>query len=51
VDYRLAPEAPHPAPLEDIYSMFVWLHTNAGPFGLDPDRIGIKGESGKGLLH
>jgi len=23
VDYRLAPEAPHPAPLEDIYSVFV----------------------------
>src|SRR4051794_18223601 len=30
VDYRLAPEAPHPAPLEDIYSVFVWLHANAG---------------------
>jgi acetyl esterase/lipase len=29
VDYRLAPEAPHPAPLEDIYSVFVWLHANA----------------------
>ena len=30
VDYRLAPEAPHPAPLEDIYSVFVRLHANAG---------------------
>ena len=48
VDYRLAPEAPHPAPLEDIYSVFVWLHTNAGQLGLDPARIGIKGESGGG---
>src|SRR4051812_49960117 len=48
VDYRLAPEAPHPAPLEDIYSVFVWLHANAGQFGLDPARIGIKGESGGG---
>ena len=48
VDYRLAPEAPHPAPLEDIYSVFVWLHRHAGRLGLDPARIGIKGESGGG---
>ena len=33
VDYRLAPEAPHPAPLEDIYSVFVWLHANAARQG------------------
>ncbi|MFL5280857.1 MAG: alpha/beta hydrolase [Rhodopila sp.] len=50
VDYRLAPEAPHPAPLEDIYSVFVWLHANAGQLELDPTRIGIKGESGGGGL-
>ena len=48
VDHRLAPEAPHPAPVEDIYSVFVWLHANAGRLGLDPARIGIKGESGGG---
>ena len=48
VDYRLAPEAPHPAPLEDIYSVFTWLHANSGRLGLDPARIGIKGESGGG---
>jgi triacylglycerol lipase len=48
VDYRLAPEAPHPAPLEDIYSVFAWLHENAGQLGLDPARMGIKGESGGG---
>ena len=48
VDYRLAPEAPHPAPLEDIYSVFAWLHRNAGRLELDPDCIGIKGESGGG---
>jgi len=48
VDYRLAPEAPHPAPLEDIYSVFAWLHANAGQLALDPARIGIKGESGGG---
>jgi acetyl esterase/lipase len=48
VDHRLAPESPHPAPVEDIYSVFVWLHANAGQLGLDPARIGIKGESGGG---
>jgi acetyl esterase/lipase len=48
VDHRLAPEAPHPAPVEDIYSVFLWLHANAGRLGLDPARIGIKGESGGG---
>jgi triacylglycerol lipase len=48
VDYRLAPEAPHPAPLEDIYSVFTWLHANASRLGLDAARIGIKGESGGG---
>jgi acetyl esterase/lipase len=48
VDHRLAPDAPHPAPLEDIYSVFAWLHANAGQLGLDPARIGIKGESGGG---
>jgi triacylglycerol lipase len=50
VDYRLAPEAPYPAPLEDIYSVFAWLHANAGRLELDPARIGIKGESGGGGL-
>jgi acetyl esterase/lipase len=48
VDHRLAPEAPHPAPMEDIYSVFVWLHANARQLGLDRHRIGIKGESGGG---
>jgi acetyl esterase/lipase len=50
VRYRLAPEAPHPAPLEDIYSVLAWLHANAPQLGLDPARIGIKGESGGGGL-
>jgi len=48
VDHRLAPEAPHPAPLEDIYSVFLWLHANSSRLGLDPAHIGIKGESGGG---
>lgn len=50
VDYRLAPEAQHPAPLQDIYSVLLWLHTNARKLSLDASRIGIKGESGGGGL-
>ena len=50
VDHRLAPETPHPAPLEDIYSVFAWLHANGGRLGLDPAGIGIKGESGGGCF-
>ena len=34
VDHRLAPESPHPAPVEDIYSVFAWLHANAGRLAL-----------------
>lgn len=48
VDYRLAPEAPYPAALQDIHSVLTWLHANAQELGLDPARIGIKGESGGG---
>ena len=50
VAYRLAPEAPYPAALQDIHSVLVWLHANAGRLELDPARIGIKGESGGGGL-
>lgn len=50
VRYRLAPEFPCPAALEDIYSVFTWLHSNADALGIDPARIGIKGESGGGGL-
>ncbi len=48
VDYRLAPEAPHPASLQDVYSVLAWLRSKASALGLDPARIGIKGESGGG---
>ena len=47
-DYRLAPEAPSPAALHDVFSVLMWLHANAGPLGVDGSRIGIKGESGGG---
>ena len=48
VDYRLAPEQPIPAPLDDCYVALAWLHNNASDLGIDVTRIGIGGESAGG---
>ena len=50
VDYRLAPEDPIPAPLDDCYAGLAWLHEHARDIGVDPERIGIGGESAGGGL-
>jgi acetyl esterase/lipase len=47
VDYRLAPEHPYPAPLEDCYSALTWL---AGLPAVDPTRVAIGGASAGGGL-
>jgi acetyl esterase/lipase len=46
VDYRVAPENPHPAPVEDCYAGLVWTSENADKLSIDPDRILIAGISG-----
>lgn len=50
VEYRLAPESPFPAPLEDCYAGLVWLTRHADEFGIDTSRIAIGGGSAGGNL-
>jgi acetyl esterase/lipase len=50
VEYRLAPEAPYPAAVEDAYAGLVWLVDNAEDLGLDADRVVVEGVSAGGGL-
>ncbi|MEU6591183.1 alpha/beta hydrolase [Streptomyces sp. NPDC046881] len=50
VEYRLAPEHPHPAPVEDVYAGLLWTAEHAREIGGDPDRIVVAGASAGGGL-
>ena len=50
VDYRLAPEHPYPAALDDVYAVLTWTAEQANELGIPSDRIAIGGHSAGGNL-
>lgn len=50
VEYRLAPEHPDPAPVEDCHAGLVWMARSSEMLGIDPERIVIMGGSAGGGL-
>ena len=50
LDYRLAPENPFPAAVEDAWSGLTWLNDHAADIGADSDRIAVGGDSSGGNL-
>jgi acetyl esterase/lipase len=50
VEYRLAPEHPHPTPIEDCYAGLRWVAEHGRDLGLDTGRMVVSGNSAGGCL-
>ena len=50
VNYRLAPENPYPAAVEDAYDALVWIGEHADRLDLEADRLAVGGDSAGGTL-
>ncbi len=50
LEYRLAPEHPHPTPVQDAYTGLVWLAEHAAELGVDAGRLAVMGDSAGGGL-
>jgi len=50
IDYRLAPENPYPAAIDDSYAALLWMHRHAKSLGIDATKIAVMGGSAGGAL-